>query len=138
VTVNKERVQLLVDALRSGEFAQHAGSLRGPVGRKRSYCCLGVATEIALRNGLVVKKDPATDGRFGGQPWEQGYQIMCPPVADWYGFDGGNPLLVGVNAGEPSREVASTWNDDHHLGFKAIADAFERTYITTHEAAPFI
>jgi len=142
VTVNKERVQLLVDALRSGEFTQHSGALRGLVDSdgQRGYCCLGVATEVALRNGLVVEEvtDPNSVSGLKGQPWEQTYQVMCPAVGHWYGWAEGNPLLVGANSNEPRQDVASHWNDDFNFGFDVIADAFERTYITGHEATPVI
>jgi hypothetical protein len=133
VTVNKERVQLLVDALRSGEFVQGTGGLRQHYSnRPMTYCCLGVATDIALRHGLEVPEIGVGDpSDWSGQPWGQPFQVMCPTVADWYGFKHGNPELVGER-GVTSQ--AATWNDQRHANFATIADMFERTYITNDEA----
>jgi len=130
VTVNKERVQLLVDALRSGEFAQAQGALRrADIFQRESgfrYCCLGVATEIALRGGLEVHSDHY-DAEYGLRPWDQDHQIMCRPVFEWYGFDDGSPALTSVSTGETHQ--AATWNDEYEASFDDIADMFESTYI---------
>jgi hypothetical protein len=134
VTVNKERVQLLVDALRSGEYEQAQGKLRTEFGGV-GYCCLGVATKIALDNGLEVENISDPNDRLQGQPWDQTYQVMCPVVADWYGFESGNPTLVGwAPSGQFVSDQAAHWNDDHGANFARIADMFENTYI--REAAP--
>jgi hypothetical protein len=123
VTVNKERVKLLVDALRSGEFQQAKGTLRTP--DERYHCCLGVATEVALRNGVVV------DEKNQGFPWRQTAQIMCAEIYEWYGFESGNPNLKGMT----TSAAASHWNDDFDRSFLDIADGFERTYLDPNEAA---
>ena len=118
------RIQLLVDALRSGEFQQHRGGLRGEGG----YCCLGVATEVALRNGLVVSDDGS------GNPWDQPYQVMCEPVAEWFGLSV-NPRLINEDSGR--RDTAAAWNDDLQVEFPEIADMFEYTYLRERrETAP--
>lgn len=123
MSVNKERVQLLVDALRSEEFKQAKGMLRTP--DKRYHCCLGVATEVALRNGVVV------EDKNQGFPWNQVTQIMCGEVYDWYGFENGNPeLKVDGEFGHR----ATFWNDDFGSDFNQIADAFERTFLGSDEA----
>lgn len=115
---------MLVDALRSGEFRQARQALR----RDGGYCCLGVATEIALRNGLEISDDEGY-----GFPWNQNHQIMCTPVAQWYGL-GQNPLLRGTTAsGKPYATEATSWNDDDNATFLEIADAFERTYLQADE-----
>lgn len=126
MTVNKERVQLLVDALRSGEYKQGRGQLRTP--DERYHCCLGVATQVALDHGLEV--EDTVDRRDKGQPWDQAHQVMCPPVAQWYGFESGNPVLVGsAPNGAELRDVASHWNDDFESTFPQIADMLENTYL---------
>jgi hypothetical protein len=128
MTINKERVQLLVDALRSGEYKQAQGQLRSEF--SGGYCCLGVATMVALDNGLEVEEITDPKDPLKGQPWDQPYQVMCPVVADWYGFENGNPTLVGVApSGQFVSDQASHWNDDHGADFTQIADLFEDTYI---------
>jgi hypothetical protein len=128
VTVNKERVQLLVDALRSGEYRQAQGKLRTEF--NGGYCCLGVATKIALDHGLEVETINDVNNTLRGQPWDQLYQVMCPTVVAWYGFDTGNPTLTGPGEhGLIMSDQASYWNDYHGAGFAQIADMFENTYI---------
>lgn len=134
MSVNKERVRLLVDALRSGRYQQFSGALRSPDGRR--YCCLGVATKVALDAGLEIGPDDKTD-HF--EPWHQAYQVMCPAVADWYGFRDGNPVLIGELNGSARTTVhASHWNDDYSTDFSTIADMFEATYITNDEVSAII
>jgi hypothetical protein len=140
--VNKERVALLVSALRSGEYEQCRSHLRVD----NRYCCLGVATEVAIKNGLE-----GLEADREGYIWEHGglgtaYEeaSMPNPVAEWYGLDG-NPELHNphfqAEAGnyldydgspDPSWEVdtATECNDERAMDFLAIADAFEYTYLT--------
>lgn len=119
---NEERVQLLVDALRSGEFNQAQGVLENEHGN----CCLGVACRVAMKNGLYVKVD-----RHEGDPSTlfDGQGIDLPlSVQEWYGFEQYNPLL------KPEDDVdgycgAIHLNDYKKYDFNKIADAFERTFI---------
>lgn len=132
MTVNKERVQLLVDALRSGEFFQLPGSLRGEIKGREGHCCLGVATEIALRNGLELPQVDAVADEYGDLPeeamfpWDMSEQVMCGPVYRWYGFPEGDPDLFDESGDSNS---AASWNDDLGADFNQIADMFESTYI---------
>jgi len=55
---------------------------------------------------------------------------MCPTVAEWYGFEDGNPTLIGTAPhGQVISDAASHWNDNHGANFARIADMFEDTYI---------
>lgn len=49
-----ENARKWVEALRSGEFTQCSGKLCGYDGSRWCYCCLGVACEIASRNGAPI------------------------------------------------------------------------------------
>lgn len=135
---NKENIQLLVGALRSGEFQQCKGALaRQAADGSRSYCCLGVATIIAMRNGVAVEENiPGTQDcctkcqssiRFSHPEAAAGStSSLIKPVQQFYGIDSADPVLRG-DQGMTDR--ATRMND--HLGydFAAIADAFERTYL---------
>lgn len=130
MAVNKERVKLLVDALRSGEYEQGRGALRT---QGDTYCCIGVGCEVARRNGLdanwtlaevrrglsVVNPEWQFDGSgsaFGGA------------VSDWYGFDLRNPFL------DPHRNVTMiAANDGYNWTFEQIADAVEATFLGNEE-----
>jgi hypothetical protein len=134
VTVNKERVQLLVDALRSGEYRQAQGSLRRRVlgadytdYTDYTYCCLGVATKVALRHGLSLEEGEAFSGT-----------CMDSKVQAWFGFSTGNPgfpenpysSCTLPNCTEIHAADAVYANDARRFDFDQIADLFEANYIT--------
>jgi hypothetical protein len=137
--VNKERVQLVVDALRSDEFQQGQGVLRN--WNTHQHCCLGVATEVALRSGFKAVEN--RDDYFN-----HGIESLHEDIAEWYGFkdhhgwvDQDPDLLVThPHTGEktliPATEVNDWLPDESHPGFtfQDIATAFERTYIEEAQA----
>ena len=101
MTVNVENMRLWIEALRSGEYTQTKGinyraePFEGdddlgpqPVG----YCCLGVACEVAVRNGLVfmdnVEGEPSDD-----QHWWRSSGDLPFEVRDWLGVDDENPRI---------------------------------------------
>jgi len=129
MSVNKERVQLLVGALRSDEFPQGQGYLQIAQG----YCCLGVATEVALRNGLNL--DPREAWWIDGPNSPDPRQFLHLQVQQWYGFIDDDPMLkLGHQCGGPEDcecrdEITAAEANDDGFTFSVIADAFERTYI---------
>lgn len=131
--VDKERVRLLIQALRSGRFKQgHSVLARVHDDESVSYCCLGVACRVALENGVEmevrIRKSPggiAKDLIFNGSG---GYMPMS--VKEWFGFEDTNPLLVKDDG---FRDRAAVFNDELGLNLEQIADAFERTYLQPEE-----
>lgn len=123
IVVNRDRVQLLVDALESGEFEQGKGALRLKEHGKYYHCCLGVATEVALRNGL-------SDQTNSGTVWinEVG-EVLCDEVRDWYGFNSRSPVLTGQRPSGPYSTSAHQWNDSYDANFHEIADMFRKKYL---------
>lgn len=121
--VNKERVALLVTALRSGDFKQGKSALE----RRRlddnsiEHCCLGVACRVAMAEGLEVEvEDRAFDGvkTFDGEA-----SILPSAVYEWYGFKNGVPSF-------PQRRTnAIGMNDRDNADFNEIADAFEEEFV---------
>lgn len=147
-TTNKARIKLLVDALRSKKYQQAAGRLHvlPSLAEAEGYCCLGVACEVAIANGLDLKSVIVNDvvHRYG----QTGVTSALPSeVSDWYGFDRANPWLslpeptlkqkfINFLKCQPSPRTPATGevsateaNDVLELPFHAIADAFERTYL---------
>ena len=144
MTVNKERVRKLVDALRSREYAKGTKHLHRIIhgangSRKDEWCCLGVASDVAAKNGLAVDRrtvelpDGTFTEEFGGLPTE----TLCRAVQEWYGFRYDNPVLVNSAGIEIP---AASWNDDGEFSgedevddpepdFTQIADGFERTFL---------
>lgn len=129
MTVNKERVRLLVAALRSGKFRQGLGALaRYSQSRRRiEYCCLGVACEVARANGLELartKVRPGSGAYMYGDVDQYEISELPPSVAEWYGLSQ-NPVIDNTKA--------TTANDTTRLNFKQIADAFEKEYLNDSE-----
>jgi hypothetical protein len=138
VEPNKARLRLWVEGLRSRRFAQTDQKLADSEG----YCCLGVACEIAIENGLDLEKEQSEDG-----DWRYGDDFVLLPlkVADWYGFPGGlgdktNPI-IGVydedidpeddeyeGFGIGDRLDATDANDELHWNFEKIANTIEEHY----------
>jgi hypothetical protein len=114
---NKDNIRKWVEALRSGKYQQTTGALC----RDGKYCCLGVACEVAIENGvLVVRRGTGEnvvryDSREGVLPWA---------VLEWLGIDEKDPEL-----GKSQSMVASDWNDHVRADFTKIADLIEETYL---------
>lgn len=132
MTVNKPRVKLLVDALRSGEFQQGQNMLRTPDDK---YCCLGVACEVARLNGIGIDWQEKNTGcdcetcqqlnwRFDGTG-----EALGRNVADWYGFDVNDRVSIDVKIGTGEDITMIRANDDLGWDFQKIADALEDRYL---------
>jgi hypothetical protein len=112
--VNKERVELFAAALESGNYEQCTGRLwrhdlkvvpSGTAYQTTTFCALGVATEVALQNGLQMEED--TDPWFGSS--------LHPKVARWYGWtiEGYGPTLDPViRRDDGYSDSIAAFNDD--------------------------
>lgn len=158
MAINKERLAIGLAALRSGEFKQGVDSLRQTVGSLEdptfTYCCLGVLTEVALREGCPgIKRKP----EIGGKIW---YQVFIPPVActcsneecedrqgrwidgssgvlanavaDYFGFNQNDPLVPHPLMPDQSSRTSGL-NDGLRLDFETIAQIFEDTFMKEEE-----
>lgn len=137
--VNKERLKLGLDALRSGEYQQCTGTLLhvDDEGNK-SYCCLGVLTDVAIRNGLEGVREVVDPGREGfkisddqkrsGVEGDHAYALLPHAVKDWYGFESIGPSVTVDN--DVEFDELTYLNDNMGWNFSQIADAIEATYIT--------
>lgn len=125
---NKENLRLWIEALRSGRFRQGQGELKQILAEGTLHCCLGVACEAALENGVVMQiteKDLTEkmgvkhiSVRFGGT-----FGDLPDAVRTWLGTVYTNPMITTeVNA------VAA--NDRLLWSFDQIADELERLYLS--------
>lgn len=119
--INREHVQLWVEALESGEFEQGRNQLRNSCGFddahtriKYNYCCLGVAVEVALRNGYVPQEHTNTLGMTMVEAYDHMSTVLWPGIAAWYGFNTTDPY-VGLKAVE-----AYNQEDERHEGFRFV------------------
>lgn len=141
--VNVERVQLLVDALRSDRFKQGYGALEKTQSRLNAEtglwedvvvdCCLGVACRIAMENEVPMSTYTNSNG---GVVFGDATGTLPNEVMEFFGFPVPDPLLRRVSpfADEScpmfAESTAVTMNDNYKDSFAVIADAFERTYVT--------
>lgn len=91
---NLENIQKLVDELRSGKYKQARGQLAiTQLDNTEGYCCLGVACEVAIANGVPVEKR-----RDENNAWEILYDdasgTLPISVQNFYGFATSNPTLT--------------------------------------------
>lgn len=99
----KEVRQLWVKALRSGEYEQGKNCLKTADGK---YCCLGVLTDLALKNDVIDSFE--------------GNLVLAVAVMDWVGLRNRNALIE--NDVEKS---LTNLNDKTDVGFGGIADVIE-------------
>lgn len=122
--LDRDRMRLWAEALESDEFEQGQGCLRDDVRKKETdepvyqYCCLGVAIEIALRNGC----------KASAQLWGMDYSTMWREVARWYGLHHDNPT-VGFHPDDGSPVPAVIANDDMGWSFDQIAEGIRKIYL---------
>jgi len=111
---NLDNIRLWVAALRSGEYQQGFSALHRP--EDNTFCCLGVACEIARKSGLDL-----TVGQLGTSVSYDSHVDYLPlRVQNWLGVDSFNPRLNGT--------LATELNDFNRASFAEIADAIEVEY----------
>ena len=123
--VNAERVKLLVSALRSGSYKKGLGMLHYVP--RNTWCCLGVACDIARKSGVEISTAVIEGSeRFGNTASD-----LPAVIRDWYGFTTSNPDLKLADGGFTTavrlNDSVSMYGGESE--FTGIADAFERTYL---------
>lgn len=149
VQVDKDKVRLLVAALRSGEYGQAKTALT-VISEEDSdkHCCLGVATLVAIKHGVPIE---ARRVEPSGHPRKTVKYCDLKAADERYPdyLDESDTRLTGLAAkfyGAPLRGFGvlahpdGTWrspvelNDSQSRSFAYIADAFEYTFLREDEA----
>jgi hypothetical protein len=148
----RTRMRSFVHALRTTRRKQGTGMLhyidQDVNGKKQHrYCCLGIACEVAIKDGLNLEKVKIggvdRDASIGYQaPANNNYaystSVLPEVVQQWYGVNALDPDLNVRDlpkAKGHSYEFARGWatasslNDSGGWTFKQIADAFEQTFL---------
>jgi len=117
--VNADAKRLWVEALRSGDYQQGQGALStlSSDGGGTRFCCLGVACEVAIANGVPVEKKSTPSGSFSS--YNAHVSFLPPAVAEWLGIDDAPTVIVN------SRRRALDALNDGGRSFDAIADLIE-------------
>ena len=123
------RLQVLCDALTSGEYQQTTGVLEriDPDTEKvLGHCCLGVAAREAMKMGLPVEvtRDSVYRTSFNGNE-----NVLEQTIYTFYGLPDGNPeVKVSLCDSHDASNLAQV-NDSREYDFPAIAEIIKTTFI---------
>ena len=120
-----------VAALRSGEYEQGQGQLVADFGDgQKVFCCLGVACELAVEDGLarrVITRDGYHDGYVDGGGNEDKGAIPAT-LAIQLGLTPSGSFSRSVYAGGRDHYGLDTLNDTAGWTFAQIADYIETNF----------
>lgn len=126
--IQRTRRLALIKELEEGEHKQAKKVLARASGR---FCCLGVACEVAIKDGVVLPKVlMKREGVFFYGDNFSGSTFLLPgEVKDYYGFitDDGDPIEYFTKQGERVTTVVQM--NDKGISFKAIAKVMRDQWI---------
>ena len=123
-----------VEMLRSGEYKQGNGFLKRKISLEEpTYCCLGVLSELAVKEGVIPEPEEINESFFYGRKigTNGSRYYLCEEVMKWSGVDshGGYDPLPG-NGGFTK---FLTSDNDRGKNFNEIADIIENNYLATEK-----
>lgn len=123
LNLNKQAIRTWVERLRDPNSKQGRSVLGTSDGNR---CCLGVACDIAVENGVIPAPTPRED-RGSVLEYDGESSYLPEKVRKWFGFDFSNPSVGHCNA--------THLNDNLGWTFPVIAAAIEETYLSDDEPA---
>lgn len=127
----KDRIRLLVDALRSGQYQRAQGVLRDKY--NNSYCCLGVACAVYQEKSGKASEwfSPSGSKQYFKTQMGNSWSDLPRDVQDWYGFIHSNPTLLESGPNRTATNINDAITDDGQIvyTFAQIADMFEAYYL---------
>lgn len=125
-----ENAKKWVEALRSGKYKQGYGCLAAIhtdlEGKKtEEYCCLGVACEVAIENGLKIETF-VTKGAFHeykAYGHKEESSVLPHQVIQWLGMASANGSYFPDENADLTTLIEK--NDGRHNSFDAIANIIE-------------
>lgn len=112
--------QKWVDALRSGKYEQVQHSLSWD-GR---YCCLGVACELAIKDGVSLVVEESEKGISSSKIYSGEENILPCAVVAWLGLQSPDGAYL-CSKGEDHILTTLTTKNDNGASFSEIADIIE-------------
>lgn len=106
-----KNMKILVEALKSDKFKQGKGSLAKRENKSYKYCLFGVACNLAIKNGVRLRKERSGDYIF----YNDSNAIPPIEVLNWLGINHNEAKhLVGLN--------------DDGISFRKLAKYIESRY----------
>jgi len=127
----------LIEALRSGKYFQHTGSLRVGKGDP-SFCCLGVACDISGR-GMWAEGAKFTSNDGDGRYYAASSNYLTHSVRRWL-----NWATVEGRTALPDRSLRSGYTlaldrlNDQEFNFDQIADIIQAGLVWHEDEEPWI
>jgi hypothetical protein len=121
---NLVNIKIWHDGLLSGRFPQGHGTLV----QGGTYCCLGVASVMAIESGMPGLRMIDDDNNHGFRRIQADYlesDTLPREVRDWLGITASDPQLLTNGDGHVS---ASSLNDEYVMPFEDIAACIRRTW----------
>lgn len=129
--INKDNMRKWVAGLRSGEYTQTKSSLcriepitKGKYVSPAGFCCLGVACEVAIKEGVDVVKEIGESVVY----YDHETDHLPRKVRGWLGLDYDSPSVSFIECGEAHATELVSLNDNIGLDFNAIAKLIEQEY----------
>lgn len=120
---NKKNMELWVKALRSKRFKQGRSVLHHV--SSDTYCCMGVASVVAIESGINIDVRPSLGGGNYTR-YDDSTAFMPKSVQKWLGLNLDDPVIgfstIGINV------HAVNANDKLKWSFEKIASELEKTY----------
>lgn len=127
MTPQQERVLHWCEALESGEYPQGTGYLR----RDEYWCCMGVACDVAIKDGLSLAVGaPQTEWDKGVYDYGGRRSALPDSVVQWYGLWDDNPVYDGAcladrndSMGQKFNQIAALLRSAHGLPPREVESA---------------
>jgi hypothetical protein len=138
---HRQHLRNWVQALRSGEYVQTRNELRSVNG---GLCCLGVACEVAIRDGLNLRVEQAmakyrytdvlgcastTSLPASVREWYGGVNCEVRVLVPWVLVRAVSRTGYGAHGNGGQFSTGMNLNDEWRLTFDQIADCVEYTYL---------
>lgn len=131
--MHANRVLKWVEALESGKYRQATGQLATKSNETR-YCCLGVACEVAIENGLEV--DKTEDAIFDEITYDGDYAELPTSVENWFAINQDEAIslpqdladVVTERINESADYLERDYVERDSAGFAEMNDSFGLTF----------